>query len=96
MTSAEDKSRDVDTAVEDLRRYKAHLSEVARYKSILDVVYTPNPVLTCCVFVLSQHKKSLKVYEDIFLITLTLFEDVYFYFRDTSVLSVLQVLQQCI
>jgi len=33
MTSAEDKSRDVDTAVEDLRRYKAHLSEVARYKA---------------------------------------------------------------
>ena len=31
MTSGEDKSRDVDTAVEDLRRYKAHLSEIARY-----------------------------------------------------------------
>jgi len=31
MTAGEDKSRDVDTAVEDLRRYKAHLSEIARY-----------------------------------------------------------------
>ena len=32
MTSGEDKSREVDTAVEDLRRYKAHLSEIARYE----------------------------------------------------------------
>jgi len=32
MTAGEDKSRDVDTAVEDLRRYKAHLSEIARYE----------------------------------------------------------------
>ena len=33
MTSGEEKSRDLDTAVEDLRRYKAHLSEVARYSN---------------------------------------------------------------
>ena len=32
MTSGEEKSREVDTAVEDLRRYKAHLSEIARYE----------------------------------------------------------------
>jgi len=31
MTAGDDKSREVDTAVEDMRRYKAHLSEVVRY-----------------------------------------------------------------
>jgi len=33
MTSGDDKAREVDTAVEDLRRYKAHLSEVVRCDS---------------------------------------------------------------
>jgi len=39
MTSGEDKSREVDTAVEDLRRYKAHLSEIARYELINTLVF---------------------------------------------------------